>query len=289
MISSLFQRSPQAAVAWNLLLLTAGAAFYAFGINALAVPHKFVSGGVFGLSLLAYYTTGLLSPAIWNVLLNLPIFLFGLFFVSRRFFFYSVYGVFIVSLFVQLMHVSLPVHDDMLAAVTGGALCGAGVGIMLRSLGSSGGLDIIAVYLHQRFNIRIGQFIFLFNLGLFSLSFYSLGLERVLFSLVMTFILGNVADHFISLFNQRKMVIVVSDRAQEIADSVLERIHRGATFLSGRGAYSKESKEVLMTVVNNLQLKRLEETVFSIDPQAFMIIENTFNVLGTGFSRRKVY
>ncbi len=111
----------------------------------------------------------------------------------------------------------------------------------------------------------------------------------MLFSLVMTFILGTVADHFLAMFNQRKMVIIISDKAQGIADEILKNLHRGATFLTGRGAYTKESKEVVMTVVNNLQLKRLEEAVFNIDPQAFVIIDNTFNVLGAGFSQRKVY
>ncbi len=155
MISSMTRRYPLASVLWNLVLLTLGAALYALGINALAVPHKLIAGGIFGTALLTYYATDVLNPAIWNAILNLPVFLFGLFFVSRRFFYYSLYGVFIITVFVQTLHVSIPVQDDMLAAVTCGALCGAGVGVMLRSLGSSGGLDIIAVYLHQRYNIRI--------------------------------------------------------------------------------------------------------------------------------------
>lgn len=283
------KRHWSSSVFWNLFLLTLGGAIYAAGISGLAVPHQFISGGVFGSSLLVYYMTGTLSPAIWNLMLNVPVFFFGWLYVGRRFFLYSLYGVVVESLFVQFFHWHIPVADNMLAAIAAGAVCGAGAGIMLRSLGSGGGLDIFAVFLHQRYNLRIGQFIFLFNLVLFTASYSTLGLDRVLFSMVMTFILGNVADHFIAMFNQRKMVLVISYKAQEIADEVLKDLHRGATFLHGRGAFTQQDKDVLMVVVNSIQLKKLEETIFRHDPEAFMVIENTFNVIGSGFSRRKVY
>jgi uncharacterized membrane-anchored protein YitT (DUF2179 family) len=98
-----------------------------------------------------------------------------------------------------------------------------------------------------------------------------------------------VVDYFLSMFSQRKMVLVISEKSGDIAPLVLEKLKRGATFLDGQGAYSGRPRKILMTVVHNLQLKRMEEIVFSIDPEAFMITENTFNVLGKGFSNRKVY
>jgi uncharacterized membrane-anchored protein YitT (DUF2179 family) len=91
------------------------------------------------------------------------------------------------------------------------------------------------------------------------------------------------------LFNQRKMILIISKDPVSIADEILKKMQRGATFLKGRGAYTGEEKEVLLTVANTYQIKRIEEIVFNIDPEAFMITENTFNVLGKGFSRRKVY
>ena len=105
----------------------------------------------------------------------------------------------------------------------------------------------------------------------------------------MSFITSQVINYFLSIFNQRKMVLIISTKSEAIAAEVLNRIHRGDTFLEGRGAYSKEKKDVLLTVVNNYQLKRVEELVFNLDPEAFVIVENTFNVLGRGFSHRKVY
>jgi uncharacterized membrane-anchored protein YitT (DUF2179 family) len=91
------------------------------------------------------------------------------------------------------------------------------------------------------------------------------------------------------LFNQRKMILIISKDPKTIADEILKKMQRGATFLKGRGAYTGEDKEIILTVANPYQIKRIEEIVFNIDADAFMITENTFNVLGRGFSRRKVY
>ena len=166
---------------------------------------------------------------------------------------------------------------------------GAGAGIYLHSFGSVGGSDIIAIILNQKFNIRIGRFFFYFNLVLFSLSLGFLKLDLILYSLVLTFIVSQVMDYFLSMFNQRKLVIVISDKSDVIAQAIIEKLQRGVTFLYGRGGYTGKQKKVMLTVVNNYQLKRLEEKVYGIDSNAFFITAGTFNVIGKGFSRRKVY
>lgn len=96
-------------------------------------------------------------------------------------------------------------------------------------------------------------------------------------------------DYCLSLFNQRKMTLVISEKPEEIADQVMDKMKIGATMLPGVGAYKKVKKTVLLIVVNNIQLKRLEEIVFSSDPHSLFIVENTFNVLGSTFSKRKIY
>lgn len=137
--------------------------------------------------------------------------------------------------------------------------------------------------------MRIGRFYFCFNLVLFSLSFNFLDIDIILYSLILAFVVSQVADYFLSMFSQRKMVIIISERSESIAEAILKKLQRGSTFLFGRGAYTGQRKKVLLTVVNNYELKRLEEAVFSIDTGAFFITENTFNVIGKGFSRRKLY
>lgn len=276
-------------VPYNLLLLTAGAVIFGIGVKAIALPHGLITGGVSGVALLLYYWTGWLEPGLWYLLINTPIFILGWFFVSRRFFFYSLYGMLVMTVAMDWVAFTIPVTEPVLAVLAGGTLVGTGSGIILNSLGSGGGNDIIAIILNQRFNFRIGTFFFLFNISLFAFSLGRLPLDLVLFSLAMSFVTSQMVDYFLSIFNQRKLVLIISERADVIAAEILSRIHRGATYLEGRGAFSGRKKDVLLTVVNNYQLKRVEELVFNLDPDAFVIMENTFNVLGKGFSHRKVY
>jgi uncharacterized membrane-anchored protein YitT (DUF2179 family) len=276
-------------LAWNLILLTVGAIVVAIGIKAVAIPNGFITGGFSGFSLLIYYVFGGLSPGIWYFILNVPLFVAGWIFLSRRFFFYSLFGMVAITVAIDLISFTIPIQDRLLAALAAGVLIGAGAGIYLHSFGSVGGSDVIAIILNQKFNVRIGKFYFGFNLVLFGLSFGFLDTDIILFSLILSFVVSQVTDYFLSMFSQRKMVIIVSDRSEPIAEAILKKLQRGSTFLFGRGAYTGRHKKVIMTVVNNYQLKRLEEAVLTIDRDAFFITGNTFNVIGKGFSRRKLY
>ncbi len=276
-------------VPWNLALLTVGSFLFALGVKSLAVPQGFLTGGVSGIALLVYYFTKTLSPGVWLLILNIPIALVGWVMISRRFVLYTAYGMLAITAWMELITFTLPVHDQLLAAIAGGTLAGAGAGISLRSLGSSGGLDIIGIILHQRFGFRIGQISFIFNATLFTASFALLETDLVLYSLILVFVTGQIMDYVLSMFNQRKLVFIVSDHARAIADAIIKEANRGVTLLEGQGGYSGLPKQMVMTVVNNVQQKKLEEMIFTLDPEAFVIFENTFNVIGKGFSRRKVY
>ncbi len=276
-------------VLWNLLLITAGSVVFGIGLKSIAIPHGFITGGISGLTLLFYYVSGLLSPGLWYLLVNIPIFLVGWVHISRRFFLYSLYGVAALSLTIDLIGFTLPIKEPMLAVLAGGVLMGAGSGLILHSLGSAGGLDIIGIILNQKFSVRLGSFYFAFNLVLFAFSFGALETDLVLYSLFMSFISSQTLDYVLAFSNQRKMVFIISDLNDRIAEEIHTRLIRGVTFLNGSGAYTGKTKKIILTVVHNYQLKRLEEAALSIDPEAFIITENTFNVLGRGFSRRKVY
>jgi uncharacterized membrane-anchored protein YitT (DUF2179 family) len=262
---------------------------FGVGLKGIALPHGFISGGISGLALLIYYWTGLLSPGVIYLILNIPIFILGWRYVSRRFFLYSLYGMVVLTAAIDLVSMQIAVKDPMLAVLAGGCLIGGGGGIILHSLGSAGGNDVIAVILNQRFNIRIGRFYFVFNIALFAFSLGRLPVDLVLFSLAMSFVTSQMVEYVLNFSNQRKMAVIVSDHSSRIASEILTRLGRGATLLEGRGAYTGNKKEVLLTVINNFQLKRLEELVFDIDDQAFVILENTMNVIGRGFSKRKTY
>ena len=273
----------------NLVLITLGGLLLSIGIKSIAIPHGFITGGFSGLSLLFYYAFGQLSPGLWYLVLNIPLFIVAWFWLSRRFVFYSLFGMVVVTVGIDSIFFQIPIHDKLLAALASGALIGAGAGIYLHSLGSAGGSDVIAILLNQKLNFPKGRFFFIFNLVLFGLSLNLLEIDLILYSIVLTFIVGQVTDYFLSVFNQRKLVLVVSEKSVGVAGTILKKMGRGATLLNGQGAYSGKEKKIVMTVVNNYQLKRLEALIFDIDDQAFVITENTFSVLGSGFSRRKTY
>lgn len=276
-------------VRWNLLLITSGAILYAFAMKAVALPQHFIPGGFFGVGSIIYYTTGWLSPGIFFFLLNLPAFVLGWTKLSPRFVLYSLYAMVATSVSYELIDATLDIREQLHAAVACGVLNGLGGGIILRSLGSGGGLDIIAVWLFQNFNIGVGKVYFAFNAALYLFCLAIMPIDQVIVSLIMVFISSVMVEHTLSLFSQRKVVFIVSDHSEAIAQTILDSMKQSATFLRGMGAFTKREKNVLMTVINNIQLKKLEQITFTHDPHALFIVENTFTVLGSSFSKRKIY
>jgi len=276
-------------VPWNLMLLTFGSFLIAFAVKSVAMPHGLLTGGMSGIALLCYYAFGGLSTGQWYLLLNLPVFVLGWVFVSKRFFFYSLYGMFAVSVFIDIISYTLPVTDVWLAVFTCGGILGAGVGVALRSLGSTGGADILAVICKEKFNMSMGSFEFWFNSIGFIGGFVFLDLHIVLYSIAMTFIIALAIEYVMGMFSERKMVLIISQKPEDIREAILKKLDRGVTFLKGTGGWTGDPRDVILTMVSSIQLKRLEELVYEIDPDAFTIMGSGFHVLGQGFSSRKVY
>lgn len=274
---------------WNCGLITIGTLIQAIALKSVAIPHNFVPGGLFGVGSLIYYKTNFLDPGQLYLLLNLPMFILGYIFISRRFLWLSALAMGLISAFYQLINFQIQIGNQLYAALVFGVLLGAGVGVVLRSFGSNGGLDIAAVILNQKYNIGLGKVYFTFNVLLFSVSFASLENDLVIASMIAMFVCSTAVDYVLSMFNQRKLAFIISDHPDQIAEMVMERLKIGTTLLPAIGAYRRQDKTVLMVVINNIQLKRLEEIVFTIDEYALFIVENTFSVLGSTFSRRKIY
>ena len=274
---------------WNLLLITVGSVLFAIGVQGIVIHHQFITGGLYGAGLFIYYKIEMLSPGLWFLLLNIPLFLVSWFFVGRRFFFYSLYGVVIVSLASEMIRLDFGIQNQLYAAIAAGLICGAGGGLVLRTLGSGGGIDIIAVMLHEKFNFGIGKTYIIFNAVLFAFFISSFGPDLFIASLVLVFISSTAIEYVLAMFNKRKIIYVISDKNLEISRELRDDLNHGATFIKARGVYSQQDKLILMTVTNRIQLKRIEQLVFTIDPNALFIVENTFNVIGASFSRRKIY
>lgn len=276
-------------IPWNIFLLTVGSIIFIAGMNGIVVHHSFIPGGLYGLCLFIYYKTELLSPGGLFLLLNIPFILIGWIYISRRFMLYTIYTIMVFYFASEFLILDFDIHDKTYAAIAGGCLIGVGSGLIFRSLGSAGGLDILAIILLRHFNIGVGRTFLAFNIILFSLVLSQYSSDIFIASLILVFVTSNSLDYILTMSNQRKIAYIISDRSAEIAQEVLEKLKLGATMIQARGAYSGRDKEIMMTITNNLQLKRLEEVVFTIDENALFIVENSFDVIGSSFRKRKIY
>ena len=282
-------RAVTLSVPWNILLLTVGALVSTFALKCIAVHHEFVGGGLYGTAMLIEYGSGKLNIAAWYALLNIPVLLMGWLMLSRRFMLYTIYCIAVTTIATQFMDFNLGITDKTLAAVATGTLCGVGSGIAMRSLGSDGGLNIISLILNQKYNLNVGSFNILYNMLLFVTALPIIKVDNVLYSMIITYLTASLTNYFMGMFDERKLILIISNEYQNIAQSIMRHLGRGCTVLHGQGAFTRQDREVLLTVVHNIQLKRLEELVYKEDPNAFLIVENTHIVLGKGFSQRKQY
>lgn len=272
-------------ILWNLLLLTIGGLLVAICIQCVALPHDFLAGGMMGLALLLNYFGDTIPPLILYAFLCFPIYLVGWFAVGRVFLLYTIYGTAVTTCLGMLIDFQISIQNQLYAAILGGVIHGAGLGIMLRSLGSSGGTDVIAILLKNKWNIPIGQFNFLFNVILFFCGSFRLSLDIIIASLIMIFISSNTLEYVVGMFNRRKMILIISNKGELIGEAILASEKFGATMIRSKGLYSGTDKEILLSVTNNVALKRLETIVFAIDQGALFIVENTFYVSGGQFTK----
>ncbi len=268
-------------VGWNLFLLCAGSVVTAVGINGLLIPHRFVSGGVTGLALLLHYLVPALSVALIYAVANLPLFLAGWFFISRRFFLYSIAGTIIFSSAIAWVDLGvIPVQDQLLAAILAGLILGTGSGIILKSMGSAGGTDILSVILLQRFSIRLGTTRLAFNILVLTAAALLFSLEDALYTLIYLYVSAQIVDLVVTGLSQRKAVFIISPQWERISPRILSEIHRGVTILRGQGAFSQREQQILYTVVTFREVATLKQIVRSEDPAAFVVISDTTEVMG---------
>ena len=267
-------------VGWNIGLMCVGSVLIGVGINGILIPHRFVSGGVTGLSLLLHYLVPSLSVALIYAVANVPLFLSGWFFVSRRFFLYSIVGTLVFSGAVAWMDVTVPVQDKLLAAILAGIIIGAGSGIILKSLGSAGGTDILSVILLQRFSIRMGTTNLTFNILVLAGSALLFSLEDALYTLIYLYVSARIIELVITGLSQRKAIFIISPQWDEISRGILSEIHRGVTILRGQGGYSQQEQMILYTVLTFRELATLKAIVRRNDPAAFVVVTDTTEVMG---------
>lgn len=266
---------------YNIGLISLGSIIYIYGLNGILVPQGLLNGGVIGISILLHYLIPVAGIGSIYLLLNIPLVFLGWMHVSRTFMLYTLYGILFFSFTTAIFQPkSLLISDPILAALLAGVLCGVGGGIILRSMGSAGGLDILSVYLNKKFGLRIGSIFFASNALILVAGAFLYDVEQALYSIIFLYTSGRVMDAVITGFNKRKSLLVISESAQDIANVILESKGRGVTFLNGEGAFTQKAKKVILTITTLFELPKMKEMILSIDPQAFIIVNDTLEVLG---------
>lgn len=265
---------------WNLLLIFAGSVICAVAIKGILIPKQFLAGGVTGLALLGHYVFPSLPLGFIYFLLNIPLFVIGWMFVGRRFFWYSLAGMIIFSAVIFWPYPVFPVEDMILNALTAGIITGLGSGMILRSLGSAGGLDILSIILFKRFSIRPGTTVMTFHAIMLLLALFRLPLERVLYTLIYFFINAYVVNLVVIGLSQRKAIMIISPQWKEISQQIMEKLQRGVTIVQGSGGYSGQQLHILYSVITLTELSRFKEMIRKIDPTAFVVVSETLEVMG---------
>ena len=267
----------------DVLGITVGSALLALGVQAVLVPAHILTGGVSGLAVILKYLTHL-DIAVWYAALNIPIFIAGYRYISRRFIIYSLWGVIFQSLFLELFkHMDFGIDNILLSTIFGGVLAGIGSGIVLRSKGSVGGTDIIAVIVRRFWGYNFGQTFLVTNLSILALFLFTASLELTLYSAISIFISSRMVDVVEAGLDVSRTAFIISREYEEITHAIIHTLHRGCTYLLGQGAYTGEERQIIMVTVAKTQLPRLKEIVFQIDPEAFITISETIKVYGRGF------
>ncbi len=267
-------------ILWNLFLLVFGCGLCAAGINGVLVPSELYSGGFAGLALVIHYLAPSLPLGHLYFVLNIPVFLLGWIYVGKRFFLYSVVGMLVFSAGLAWVRIPFPVHDTLLSAIFAGLIIGAGSGIILRSYGSAGGLDILSVILMTRFTVRLGTSFLLFNAAILVFAAAFISLEAALYSLIFLYVNSQLLTLLVTGLSKRKAVYIISEQWEELRDDIVHSISRGVTIISGTGGFTGKEHHMLYTVITFRDWPRLKQMVRNRDPNAFVVVADTLEVMG---------
>jgi uncharacterized membrane-anchored protein YitT (DUF2179 family) len=275
----------------SALPIMLGAAIYAFGLHYFIIPNELMEGGLTGIALLLNYSMGL--PPSWTTLImNIPLFILGWKVFGARGMVLTLLGTISLSFFLWIMELFIRAgwieplrtsHDFILAALYAGVTIGAGLGIVFRFGGTTGGADIIARLAYKKKGLSMGRVILWFDAVVIGLSLFYIPKEKVLYTLVTVFIASRIIDFINEGAYAAKAFTIMSSKPEQMAQSITQEMDRGVTLFQARGAYSRQQVDVVYCVVYRQEERRLKSLIQSIDPHAFIIISDVHNVLGEGF------
>lgn len=277
----------------DIALMTVGSFIVALAINLVFDPMGLDTGGVTGLSILIkYMTCGLVDGGIpvWltNLVLNVPLFIIAIKNKGFRFMLKTGYSTLMLTLWLYIIPVTTIVDDRILATAFGGALSGLGMGLVFSAMATTGGTDLFAALLHDRFRYLSVPRILLVTDGIIvALGVFVFGMENVICSIIVVYLVAKISDGILEGLKFAKVVYVISDKADEIAEEILVSIDRGVTGIKVKGMYSGNDKKMLFCVVGQKQVVEVTDIVSSKDKNAFMVVTDAREVMGEGFAAVK--
>lgn len=274
----------------NFLLLFIAGCVNAFGVNVFLAPVKLYDSGISGTSmLLSQITPEYMTLSIFLLILNIPLFAFGLKKQGVAFTIYSLFAVCIYSwgswMIVDVLPIDVSMvsplagEDLLLCALFGGMISGCGSGLTIRFGGAIDGIEVMAVIFAKRLNLTVGTFVMLYNVVLYVVCGFVMGSWILpLYSIVTYMVALKTVDFVVEGFDRSKEVMIVTDKAREINEALLKEFECGTTKISATGGYSNANKTIIYFVVNRFQIAKMRNIVQEIDPKAFVTISEVADV-----------
>ncbi|MBP5342819.1 YitT family protein [bacterium] len=275
----------------NFLFLTIAGIINAVGVTLFLFPVKLYDSGISGTSmLLDQVTPSFLSLPLFLIILNIPIFVFGYKKQGFSFTIYSIYTIGIYSLMSYLIMYVLPIDvsiisplagsDLLLCAIFGGVISGIGSGLTIRFGGAIDGVDVLSVIFAKKIGISIGTFVMIFNTILYIICGIAINSWILpLYSIVTYFVGSKTIDFIVEGFNRSKCAMIVTTKANEIADAISENFGASGTIVDAVGGFSKENKKILYFITNHFQINKLKQIVHSIDGDAFISLQEVSDII----------
>lgn len=271
-------------IIFRMLFITLGALIAAFALEAFLLPNSIIDGGVIGISMMVSHITK------WNLgliifILNLPFLFLALQKMGKMFVFNVLFGVTMLSIFVNLIHIHIT-DDNLLATVFGGMILGAGVGIILKNEGALDGTEILSIRLAKNFGFSVGEVIMFFNVFIYTAAGFLYGWDSAMLSILTYFIAYKVIDIVQEGMDSSKSALIISQHPKEIGDAIIKELDISVTYQKGKGGYSGQEKTIIYCVINRLEVTKMKKLIHSIDPEAFLVIQEVHEVEGVRIKKK---
>lgn len=274
----------------DLIFILLGTMIYGFGLIFLNIPNSLAEGGVSGITLILRALFGI-NPALSTLVLNIPIVILGGKILGKRSFYYTIIGTLALSAwlwFWQLIPLSIDIdHDLLIAALLAGLVAGLGSGMVYRVGATTGGSDVLARILEQKYGISIGRSLFFFDILVLTASLTYIDLKRMMYTLIFSYVFAHLVDAILDGGYSAKGILIISDKTDQMAPVLMEQLQRGVSFIKGEGGYSLIEKRILYMVVSAREVSEVKEIVHDLDEKAFISVINVHEVVGEGFTYKK--